>query len=295
MAATRGSFSPSSGSASARRRESLISPIAPRRICARFSPAAGRKESTAARCSARSRLCGRSRATSPAKAAETAAALGAIRAPKAARRLPRPLSAPDARAVTTTAPREGEAREQWVLARDAAVLALCYGAGLRISRGPVDPSRRRAGRRGGGDHHRRQRREVALGADHRAGAQGRRGLPCALPLCAQTRRAAVRRRERRPACRRASCNWRWRGCAARSACPTARRRMRCAIRSPPICSRAAAICARSRTCSATPRCRRRKSTPASTARGCSPPTAPLIRACVQFGAWHSPLSTTSGA
>ena len=35
--------------------------------------------------------------------------------------------------MTTTAPREGEAREQWVLARDAAVLALCYGAGLRIS------------------------------------------------------------------------------------------------------------------------------------------------------------------
>jgi integrase/recombinase XerC len=63
----------------------------------------------------------------------TAAALGAIRAPKAARRLPRPLSAPEAKAVTTTAPREGEAREQWVLARDAAVLALCYGAGLRIS------------------------------------------------------------------------------------------------------------------------------------------------------------------
>jgi integrase/recombinase XerC len=64
---------------------------------------------------------------------QAAAALGALRAPKAARRLPRPLSAPDARAVTTTAPREGEAREPWVLARDAAVLALCYGAGLRIS------------------------------------------------------------------------------------------------------------------------------------------------------------------
>jgi integrase/recombinase XerC len=63
----------------------------------------------------------------------TAAALGAIRAPKAARRLPRPLSPSDARAVTTTEPRGGEAREQWVLARDAAVLALCYGAGLRIS------------------------------------------------------------------------------------------------------------------------------------------------------------------
>jgi integrase/recombinase XerC len=64
---------------------------------------------------------------------QTAAALGALRAPKAARRLPRPLSAPDAKAVTTTAAREGEAREPWVLARDAAVLALLYGAGLRIS------------------------------------------------------------------------------------------------------------------------------------------------------------------
>ena len=38
----------------------------------------------------------------------------------------------DARAVATTALRDGEARDPWVLARDAAVLALCYGAGLRI-------------------------------------------------------------------------------------------------------------------------------------------------------------------
>jgi len=64
---------------------------------------------------------------------ETSSALGAVRAPKALRRLPRPLSPADARAVATTAPREGEAREPWILARDAAVLALCYGAGLRIS------------------------------------------------------------------------------------------------------------------------------------------------------------------
>jgi integrase/recombinase XerC len=64
---------------------------------------------------------------------QTSAALGALRAPKAKRRLPRPLSAPDAKAVTSVAAREGEAREPWVLARDAAVLALLYGAGLRIS------------------------------------------------------------------------------------------------------------------------------------------------------------------
>jgi integrase/recombinase XerC len=64
---------------------------------------------------------------------QTAAALGAIRAPKAGRRLPRPLSPTDAKAMTTTDLRDGEAREPWILARDAAVLALCYGAGLRIS------------------------------------------------------------------------------------------------------------------------------------------------------------------
>ena len=64
---------------------------------------------------------------------QTASALGAIRAPKAGRRLPRPLSPSDAKAMTTTALRDGEAREPWILARDAAVLALCYGAGLRIS------------------------------------------------------------------------------------------------------------------------------------------------------------------
>jgi integrase/recombinase XerC len=64
---------------------------------------------------------------------QSAPALGAVRAPKAGRRLPRPLSPTDAKAMTTTALRDGEAREPWVLARDAAVLALCYGAGLRIS------------------------------------------------------------------------------------------------------------------------------------------------------------------
>jgi integrase/recombinase XerC len=64
---------------------------------------------------------------------QTAAALSVLRAPKAARRLPRPLSAPCARAVTSVAARKGEAREPWVLARDAAVLALLYGAGLRLA------------------------------------------------------------------------------------------------------------------------------------------------------------------
>src|SRR5271170_7137532 len=60
-------------------------------------------------------------------------AFSALRSPKAGRRLPRPLSPDDARAVADVATRAGETRDPWILARDAAVLALCYGAGLRIS------------------------------------------------------------------------------------------------------------------------------------------------------------------
>ena len=60
-------------------------------------------------------------------------ALSAVRSPKIARTLPKPLSAPDARAVADAETRAGEDRPPWVLARDAAVFALLYGAGLRIS------------------------------------------------------------------------------------------------------------------------------------------------------------------
>lgn len=61
------------------------------------------------------------------------AALSAVRAPKVPRSLPKPLSAKSARAVTSSASRAGEECEPWVLARDAAVLSLLYGSGLRIS------------------------------------------------------------------------------------------------------------------------------------------------------------------
>jgi integrase/recombinase XerC len=47
--------------------------------------------------------------------------------------VPKPLPASSARALADADLRAGEARDQWVLARDAAVLALLYGAGLRIS------------------------------------------------------------------------------------------------------------------------------------------------------------------
>jgi integrase/recombinase XerC len=60
-------------------------------------------------------------------------ALAAVRAPKVPKTLPKPLAITVAKQVTDAGIRDGEAREKWVLARDAAVLALLYGAGLRIS------------------------------------------------------------------------------------------------------------------------------------------------------------------
>jgi integrase/recombinase XerC len=60
-------------------------------------------------------------------------ALAAVRAPKLAKTLPKPLAIEAAKRITETDLRAGEEREPWILARDAAVLALLYGSGLRIS------------------------------------------------------------------------------------------------------------------------------------------------------------------
>ncbi|HVV95478.1 MAG TPA: tyrosine recombinase XerC [Hyphomicrobiales bacterium] len=62
-----------------------------------------------------------------------AAALTAARGPRIAKGLPKPIAMADARRLIDQDLRAGEAREPWVLARDAAVLALLYGCGLRIS------------------------------------------------------------------------------------------------------------------------------------------------------------------
>lgn len=62
-----------------------------------------------------------------------ASAFSAVRAPKIARALPKPLPAAAAREVAGTAIRDGENRPAWVIARDAAVFGLLYGGGLRIS------------------------------------------------------------------------------------------------------------------------------------------------------------------
>jgi integrase/recombinase XerC len=60
-------------------------------------------------------------------------ALAAVRAPKIQKTLPKPLAVAPAKRLADTGLRAGEDREPWVLARDAAVLALLYGSGLRIS------------------------------------------------------------------------------------------------------------------------------------------------------------------
>lgn len=60
-------------------------------------------------------------------------AVAAIRSPRIAKTLPRPIAAATAFAMLDSDTRAGDPRETWILVRDAAVLSLLYGAGLRIS------------------------------------------------------------------------------------------------------------------------------------------------------------------
>src|SRR3954464_6161955 len=60
-------------------------------------------------------------------------ALSAIRAPKVGKSLPKPIQMAAAKRFADATERAGETRDPWIWARDAAVMALLYGSGLRIS------------------------------------------------------------------------------------------------------------------------------------------------------------------
>jgi len=60
-------------------------------------------------------------------------ALAAVRSPKIPPPIPKPLSIKDARAVLASSSDPDTDTEPWIEARDAAVLTLLYGCGLRIS------------------------------------------------------------------------------------------------------------------------------------------------------------------
>ena len=77
-------------------------------------------------------------------------ALSAIRAPKVAKSLPKPIQMAAAKRLTDADERAGETRETWILVRDAAVMALLYGSGLRISEA-LGLKRREVPRPGEGD------------------------------------------------------------------------------------------------------------------------------------------------
>src|ERR1035437_5831845 len=165
-------------------------------------------------------------------------ALSAVRAPKVGKTLPKPLPIAAAKRIADTGLRAGEEREPWIIARDTAVLGLLYGSGLRISEAlslkPKDL--------------------VAGDAITVTGKGNKTRMVPVLPQVAKLITDYV-----------ALCpldlpdDGALFVCAARSACPTRRRRTPCAIPSPPTCWRAAATCALSRSCSGTHRCRPHKS------------------------------------
>jgi integrase/recombinase XerC len=127
-------------------------------------------------------------------------ALAAVRTPKIGKTLPKPLAIAAAKRMADTDLRAGEERDPWILARDAAVLALLYGSGLRISealglkRGDIPAP-------GRGDV------ITVTGKGNKArmvpvlakGRRARGGLHRALPASAAGRRSLVRGRQRRPA------------------------------------------------------------------------------------------------
>ena len=151
-------------------------------------------------------------------------ALSAIRAPKVAKSLPKPIQMDAAKRFADADERAGEERDPWIWARDAAVMALLYGSGLRISEA-LGLKRRDVPKPGEGDvlivtgkgNKTRMvpvlQNVLALIADYVA----------MCPHSLAPGRTDFRRRARRTAFARGSSSSPWSGCAARSACPTAPR------------------------------------------------------------------------
>ena len=163
-------------------------------------------------------------------------ALSAIRAPKVGKSLPKPIQMAAAKRFADADERAGEDRDPWIWARDAAVMALLYGSGLRISEA-LGLKRRDVPQPGAGDvlivtGKGNKTRMVPVLQNVLALIAG---LCRDVPASAAAGGTDLRRRARRAASARGSSSSPWSGCAARSACPTAPRRMRCGIPSPPIC------------------------------------------------------------
>ena len=196
------------------------------------------------------------------------------RAPKRPRTLPRPASPADAIALAEEA--GAAAPNDWIGARDLAILLLLYGAGLRVAEAmgltarvlPLGQAMRVTGKRG-------KTRIVPLVPAVREAINAYVAL-CPYPLAGEARlfvgakggplnpdlvRRAVRGAQGAAGPARQP--------DAACACATASRR---------ICWRAGRTCDRCRNCWATPACRRRRFTRKSTRRGCSTSIATPIRA-----------------
>ena len=126
-----------------------------------------------------------------------AAGAAALRAPRQPKSLPKPLTASDARRVVSAD--DQLADEPWIAARNAAVLTLLYGSGLRISEalaitaaelsGPGDGVLRVTGKGG----------KTRLAPVLPVALAGRRRIPEALPVPSRPARPAVSRRAGRAA------------------------------------------------------------------------------------------------
>ena len=142
-------------------------------------------------------------------------ALVRVRAPKIGKTLPKPLTVAAAKRIADTELRAGEHSEPWIVARDAAVLALLYGSGLRISealwlkRKDVGTQRCR--------HRHRQGQQDPHGAGAAAGDEIDHRLCHALSVRFAGRRTHVRRRARRATLAAHRATGDGQRCAARSA------------------------------------------------------------------------------